>query len=99
MWKGCQDERGHQRDIDSSYDMSDCHHRFHNYSYWKCFTMKEMTQKTRNVRDHKNRDKREEAEERQEDRSRLTSAQQVTQLNQRLGKDKGAKKERKRLTA
>ena len=61
--------------------------------------MREMTQKTRDVRDYIQRDKREEAEERQEERSRLTSAQQLVNLDQRLGKGKGAKKERKRLTA
>lgn len=60
--------------------------------------MREMTQKTRDVRDFKNRDRREEAEERQGERSRLTSAQQVACLDQRLGKGVGAVKERRRLT-
>ncbi len=48
-------------------------------------------------RDRKTR-KREEAEARQQQRAEKTPMQQILALNTRLGKGKGAKKERKRLT-
>lgn len=43
--------------------------------------------------------KRDEAQTRQEKRKALTATQQISKLDKKLGKGKGAKKERKRLAA
>ena len=56
-----------------------------------------ISEETRRIRDHKNRDKSVEAEKRQSCRDKLSSETQLGILNWRLGKNIGAKKERKRL--
>ncbi len=59
--------------------------------------MRERTPETQRVMEHKNRNKRVEAEKRQLHRDQLSSETQLSMLDQRLGKNVGAKKERKRL--